>query len=73
MYYSTSVMHYLVALTLTVGSCQLVQAANDWFVPCVQGQCAWDLPANSGASGTLQIVRFRSDFPTCPRFAFKFH
>ena len=66
MYYSTSVVDYLVALTLTVGSRQFVLAANDWLVPCVQGQCSWDLPADSGSSGTLQIVRFHSYIPTCP-------
>ncbi|KAF8266395.1 hypothetical protein EI94DRAFT_1803173 [Lactarius quietus] len=57
MHYSTksSAVLYLVALTLTVGSRQRVLAANDWLVPCVQGQCSWDLPADSGASGTLHI------------------
>ena len=65
MYYSTkpSVMHYLVALALTVGRYQLVLAANDWQIPCVQGQCSWDLPSDSGASGTLQIVCFLSHIP----------
>ena len=32
-------------------------AANDWSVPCTQGKCSWDLPAASGASGTVHIVR----------------
>jgi len=32
-------------------------AANDWSVPCTQGKCSWDLPADSGASGTVHIVR----------------
>ncbi|KAH8985709.1 hypothetical protein EDB92DRAFT_2116659 [Lactarius akahatsu] len=49
-------LFYLVALALTAGSRQRVLAANDWLVPCTQGQCSWDLPADSGASGTLQIV-----------------
>ncbi|KAI0056899.1 hypothetical protein BV25DRAFT_1864173 [Artomyces pyxidatus] len=30
-----------------------VSAANDWNVPCLQGQCSWDLPG--AASGSLQI------------------
>lgn len=57
--YSTksSVVLYLAALALTVGSHQRALAANDWLVPCMQGQCSWDLPADSGASGTLQVVR----------------
>ncbi|KAN0134687.1 hypothetical protein V8E53_007472 [Lactarius tabidus] len=57
MYYSTkpSVMHYLVALAFTVGSRQGVLAANDWLAPCLQGNCSWDLPSDSGTSGTLQI------------------
>lgn len=57
MYFSTkfSVMHCLVALALAVGSRQRVLAANDWLVPCLQGQCSWDLPASSGSSGNLQI------------------
>ncbi|KAH9060372.1 hypothetical protein EDB83DRAFT_2520372 [Lactarius deliciosus] len=46
---------YLAALALTAGSRQRVLAANDWLVPCTQGRCSWDLPADSGASGTLQI------------------
>ncbi|KAI9452115.1 hypothetical protein BJY52DRAFT_1294619 [Lactarius psammicola] len=55
--YSTksSVVLYLAALALTVGSHQRVLAANDWLVPCTQGQCSWDLPADSGTSGTLQV------------------
>ena len=66
MHYSTksSVVLYIVALGLAVGSHQRVLAANDWLVPCVQGQCSWDLPADSGASGTVQLVRFHSYFPT---------
>ncbi|KAA1475890.1 hypothetical protein DENSPDRAFT_911229 [Dentipellis sp. KUC8613] len=31
-------------------------AANDWDVPCTQGQCTYDLPANSGASATVQVT-----------------
>ncbi|KAH9053109.1 hypothetical protein EDB87DRAFT_291780 [Lactarius vividus] len=51
----TSMVFYLAALALTAGSRQQVLAANDWLVPCTQGRCSWDLPANSGASGTLQV------------------
>ena len=66
MYYSTkpSALHYFVALALTVGSRQLVLAANDWQTPCVNGTCSWDLPNGSNASGTLQLVRFHSHFLT---------
>jgi len=32
-----------------------VLAVNDWSVPCTQGQCSWNLPADSGASGTVHI------------------
>jgi hypothetical protein len=72
MYYSTkpSVMHYLVALAFTVGSRQGVLAANDWLAPCLQGNCSWDLPSDSGTSGTLQIVRYHSHLPTRPQRAF---
>ncbi|KAI9437319.1 hypothetical protein H4582DRAFT_339196 [Lactarius indigo] len=51
----TSMVFYLAALALTAGSRHQVQATNDWLVPCTQGQCSWDLPADSGASGTLQV------------------
>jgi hypothetical protein len=75
MYYNIkfSMMHYyLVALALTVGDRQRVLAANDWLVPCLQGQCSWDLPVDSGASGNLQIVRSHSHLPTCPKRAFEY-
>ena len=32
-------------------------AVNDWFVPCTQGECSWDLPPDSGTSGSVHIVR----------------
>ena len=32
------------------------RAANDWGVPCLSGQCSFDL-ANHTASGSLHIVR----------------
>lgn len=61
MYYSTSVMQYLVAFALMTGSHQLVLAQNnDGGTPCVSGSCSWDMPTSSGQSGTLQIVRFHS-------------
>ncbi|KAA1475878.1 hypothetical protein DENSPDRAFT_883888 [Dentipellis sp. KUC8613] len=31
-------------------------AANDWAVPCLQGQCSYDLPASSGATATVQVT-----------------
>ena len=42
------------ALVLAVG--QRALAANDWSAPCTQGKCSWDLPGDSGASGTVNIV-----------------
>ncbi|KAH8983480.1 hypothetical protein EDB92DRAFT_1575878 [Lactarius akahatsu] len=51
----SSMVFYLAALALTAGSRQRVLAANDWLVPCTQGQCSWDMPADSGSSGTLQV------------------
>ncbi|KAH9991034.1 hypothetical protein BJV77DRAFT_560799 [Russula vinacea] len=41
------------ALVLAVG--QRALAANDWSAPCTQGKCSWDLPGDSGASGTVNI------------------
>lgn len=35
---------------------QRALAVNDWSVPCTQGKCSWELPADSGASGTVHIV-----------------
>ncbi|KAI9463511.1 hypothetical protein F5148DRAFT_982388 [Russula earlei] len=54
MYLSTkpSVTPFL-AFVLAVG--QQALAVNDWSVPCIQGRCSWDLPADAGASGTVQI------------------
>jgi len=43
------------ALILAVGWQAL--AVNDWSVPCTQGECSWDLPPDSGASGSIHIVR----------------
>jgi hypothetical protein len=60
-----SVVLYIAVLALAVGSHQRVRAANDWLVPCIQGQCSWDLPADSGASGSLKIVRV---FPHAPTY-----
>ncbi|KAJ6540580.1 hypothetical protein B0H19DRAFT_1212999 [Mycena capillaripes] len=33
----------------------LVNAANDWSVPCITGQCSYDLTNNGTASGTMTI------------------
>ncbi|KAA1475907.1 hypothetical protein DENSPDRAFT_452584 [Dentipellis sp. KUC8613] len=30
-------------------------AANDWSLPCTQGQCSYDLPSNSNTSATVQV------------------
>ncbi|KAJ7075244.1 hypothetical protein B0H15DRAFT_37212 [Mycena belliarum] len=33
-----------------------INAANDWTVPCVKGQCSYDLPTTNGpSSGTMKI------------------
>lgn len=45
---------FCLTLVLAVGRRAL--AVNDWSVPCTQGKCSWDLPADSGASGTMHIV-----------------
>ena len=44
-------------LALVLAAGQQTLAANDWSIPCIQGQCSWDIPADSGASGTMNIVR----------------
>ena len=49
-------------LALALAATQQALAVNDWSVPCTQGQCSWDLPADSGASGTVQIVSLRFIF-----------
>jgi hypothetical protein len=46
---------FCLTLVLAAGRLALV-AANDWSVPCTQGECSWDLPVESGASGTVHIV-----------------
>ena len=47
-------------LVLVLAAGWRAMAANDWSVPCTQGKCSWDLPADSGASGTVHIVRLCS-------------
>jgi len=42
-------------LTLVLAAGQRALAVNDWSVPCTQGKCSWDLPADSAASGTVHI------------------
>ncbi|KAF8502656.1 hypothetical protein F5888DRAFT_1110589 [Russula emetica] len=42
-------------LTLVLAAGQRALAVNDWSVPCTQGKCSWDVPAESGASGSVQI------------------
>jgi len=44
-------------LALVLAAGQQALAANDWSIPCIQGQCSWDIPADAGASGTVHIVR----------------
>jgi hypothetical protein len=43
-------------LTLVLAAGRRALAVNDWSVPCTQGKCSWDLPADSSASGALHIV-----------------
>ena len=43
-------------LTLVLATPLRAQALNDWSVPCTQGVCFWDLPAESGAEGWIKIV-----------------
>lgn len=43
-------------LALVLAAAQQALAVNDWSIPCIQGQCSWDIPADSGASGTVKIV-----------------
>ncbi len=43
-------------LTLVFAAGQRALAVNDWTVPCIQGQCSWDLPAESGSSGSVKVV-----------------
>ncbi|KAF8472215.1 hypothetical protein DFH94DRAFT_655780 [Russula ochroleuca] len=42
-------------LTLVLAAGRRALAVNDWSVPCTQGKCSWDLPADSSASGALHI------------------
>ncbi|KAF8496243.1 hypothetical protein F5888DRAFT_418349 [Russula emetica] len=42
-------------LALALSSGQRALAVNDWSVPCTQGTCSWDLPAESGSSGSVNI------------------
>ncbi|KAH9954479.1 hypothetical protein BC827DRAFT_1272621 [Russula dissimulans] len=45
----------VVSYLVFVLAAQRALAANDWSVPCLQYQCSWDLPTDSGASGTVYI------------------
>ena len=49
-------------LTLVLAAGQRALAVNDWSVPCTQGKCSWDVPADSGASGSVQIVSLCSTY-----------
>ncbi|KAH9975610.1 hypothetical protein BJV77DRAFT_1164270 [Russula vinacea] len=42
-------------LTLVLAAGRRALAVNDWSVPCTQGKCSWDLPADSSASGSVNI------------------
>jgi hypothetical protein len=58
----SSMMPSAVFLTLVLAAGQRALAANDWSVPCTQGKCSWDVPADTGASGSVQIVSLRSTY-----------
>jgi hypothetical protein len=51
-----------VFLTLVLATGQRALAANDWSVPCIQGKCSWDVPTDSGTSGSVQIVSLCSTY-----------
>ncbi|KAK7457180.1 hypothetical protein VKT23_010479 [Stygiomarasmius scandens] len=42
---------FLILMSMMV----VVRSANDWSIPCFDDACEYDLPATSGASGTLHI------------------
>lgn len=44
-------------LALVLAAAWQGQAVNDWSVPCIGGECSWDLPADSSSSGSIYIVR----------------
>ncbi|KAF7296604.1 hypothetical protein HMN09_01068000 [Mycena chlorophos] len=29
---------------------------NDWFTPCLEGECYWDLPESSNTTGTMRVA-----------------
>ena len=43
-------------LTLALATPLRAQVLNDWTIPCTQGVCSWNLPAESGTEGWIQIV-----------------
>ncbi len=47
-----------ICITLVFAAGQRALAVNDWSVPCTQGKCSWDLPADSGSSGSVDVVSF---------------
>jgi hypothetical protein len=48
---------FLAVLLIAVGQESLaVNVVNNWYAPFTQGQCSWDLHADSGTSGTVHIV-----------------
>ncbi|KAI0276246.1 hypothetical protein BGY98DRAFT_1177851, partial [Russula aff. rugulosa BPL654] len=42
-------------LTLFLAAGQRALAVNDWSVPCTQGKCSWDVPADTGTSGSYKF------------------
>ena len=57
-------------LTLVLAAGQRALAVNDWSVPCTQGKCSWDMPAESGASGSVQVVSLCSTYTNYVTFPY---
>ncbi|KAK7052598.1 hypothetical protein R3P38DRAFT_3172892 [Favolaschia claudopus] len=43
------------ALFFAIVSSGVLAQNNDWSKPCLNGECFYDLPASSGASGTMRV------------------
>jgi hypothetical protein len=55
-------------IILALAASQQALAVNDWSVPCIQGKCSWDIPADTGASGSLKIVSLCLFMPSLSLF-----
>ena len=52
-------------LTLVLATPLRAQVVNDWSIPCTQGVCSWNLPAESGTEGWIQIVSVLHSYQSC--------